>query len=161
MRSALLLATAFALTGCFGPRIDVSPMQGFYAVTSSTSDLVVILPREDLELMDKTDEGRCFHLESADLSVHGCFRPGEEYLGLDAYFRNTGERPPPVDAKGSKIGEAEMLQWQETRNGKTTAHAVAHWVKLGSWVELNVWTRADDGPRKLKSYLREVVVKKN
>jgi hypothetical protein len=161
MRTGLLVTTGLLLAGCLGPRINVSPLQGFYAVSSSTSDLVVILPREDLELVDKTDEGRCFQLESADLRVAGCFRPGEEYLGLDAYFRNTGEPAPPVAAQGSKVGEAQLLQWQETAGGKTTAHAVAHWVKLGTWVELNLQTRSDDGSRKLKTYLREVVVKKN
>lgn len=131
--------------------LSVAPQGDAYVLTVPASKLSLAIPSRGLRQIDPkaggaTDSPRYFYFsdETRGLTISGWFEPAIQYRGLEftwqadqAEWKKIG-LPAPTDVSLGKVGDWEVVFYEQPTSAISNSHIRAHLVRAGTWIDVHI-----------------------
>ena len=147
---ALLLQPA-AMAQPQSAYLSVARQGDAYVLTVPASKLSLAIPSRGLSQIDPkaggaTQSPRYFFFSDATrgLTISGWFEPAAQYHGLEftwqtdqAEWRKIG-LPAPTDVSFDKVGDWEVVSYEQPTSAISNSQVRAHLVRAGTWIDVHI-----------------------
>lgn len=129
----------------------VSTTEESYILSAPVSRLELTIPRSGgwvqkaVNIGGSTASPRYFYFEGGNgLIVSGWFEPSGRYRGIEEFWNQElsawprTRLPEPTDVSIEKLGNWDVVSYQVPVPMGASAHARAHWVQAGTWIDVHV-----------------------
>jgi hypothetical protein len=132
-------------------RLSVAQQAGSYVLTVPASKLSLSIPSQGLiqggpSAGGATNNPRYFYFsdEARGLILSGWFEPAGRFPGLEsnwqldqAAWKKNG-LPPPADVSFGKVGDWEVVFYEQPMPDTSNSHVRAHLVRAGTWIDVHI-----------------------
>lgn len=158
--------------------VEIRSLANAYVLSVPVSRLSVSLPKAGFTNMPQPAVGvsknpRYFFFEDpqSGLLLSGWFEPEQSYKGAQTFWteevnawKKSGA-PEPKDVTFGKMGNWDFISYNTDVLGKVSEHLRAHWIQVGTWIDIHLSLSEDSPSRvareKLFALLKSIeVVKK-
>lgn len=147
--------------------LEITEADGNYILTVPVSALVMAIPKGGLESNTNpaggaADSPRFFYFEdkSNRLLISGWFESDEGFPGIKEFWaRETaaykrGGLPEPRDVTFVQLGNWNAILYDEDIRVGKNSHIRAHWVQVGTWIDVHLSLTADLSQKEIREKLQ-------